>query len=179
MRWFWIDRYTEFESGQHATAIKNVSLAEEHLHDHFPGYPMMPNPLVVEGMAQTGGLLVGRTQRLRRARRAGQAGQGRVPLLGRPRRHAHLSHARSKTSDKDGAMVSGTSHVGQRLQAEVQMVFAHLPDDRAGKVAVRSGRVSGDAEAVGSVRNRSRCRRQSAASARNICSMPRLEDAAT
>ena len=58
MRWFWIDRYTEFESGKRATAIKNVTLAEEHLHDHFPGSPLMPNPLVVEGMAQTGGLLV-------------------------------------------------------------------------------------------------------------------------
>ncbi len=59
MRWFWIDRYTEFESGRRATAIKNVSLAEDHLHDHFPGAPMMPNPLVIEGMAQTAGLLVG------------------------------------------------------------------------------------------------------------------------
>src|SRR3954447_14551730 len=59
MRWFWIDRYTEFESGRTATAIKNVSLAEEHLHDHFPGAPLMPNSLVIEGIAQTGGLLVG------------------------------------------------------------------------------------------------------------------------
>ena len=37
MRWYWIDRFTEFESGRTATAVKNVSLAEEHLHDHFPG----------------------------------------------------------------------------------------------------------------------------------------------
>ncbi len=59
MRWFWIDRYLEFESGRYAVAIKNVSLAEEHLHDHFPGAPMMPNSLIVEGIAQTGGLLVG------------------------------------------------------------------------------------------------------------------------
>ena len=58
MRWFWIDRFSEFESGRHAVAIKNVSLAEEHLHDHFPGAPVMPNTLVIEGLAQTGGLLV-------------------------------------------------------------------------------------------------------------------------
>ena len=58
MRWFWIDRFTEFESGRAATAIKNVSLAEEYLHDHFPGAPVMPNALVIEGLAQTGGLLV-------------------------------------------------------------------------------------------------------------------------
>ena len=59
MRWFWIDRFTEFQSGQTATAIKNVTLAEEHLHDHFPGFPVMPASLMLEGMAQTGGILLG------------------------------------------------------------------------------------------------------------------------
>ena len=59
MRWFWIDRFIEFESGVQARAIKNVSLAEEHLHDHFPGFPVMPASLMVEGMAQTGGILLG------------------------------------------------------------------------------------------------------------------------
>ena len=58
MRWFWIDRFNEFVRAKHATAVKNVSLAEEHLHDHFPGAALMPNSLIVEGMAQTAGLLV-------------------------------------------------------------------------------------------------------------------------
>jgi 3-hydroxyacyl-[acyl-carrier-protein] dehydratase len=58
MRWFWLDRFTEFVSGSHATAVKCVSLSEEHLSDHFPEYPIMPNSLVAEGMAQCGGLLV-------------------------------------------------------------------------------------------------------------------------
>ena len=58
MRWFWIDRFNEFVRGKHATAVKNVSLAEEHLHDHFPGAALMPNSLIVEGMAQTAGLLI-------------------------------------------------------------------------------------------------------------------------
>jgi len=59
MRWIWIDKFVEFESGKRAVALKNVTLAEEHLHDHFPGAPVMPNSLVIEGIAQTGGLLVG------------------------------------------------------------------------------------------------------------------------
>lgn len=58
MRWFWLDRFTEFVSGSHATAVKCVSLSEDHLHEHLPGYPIMPNTLVAEGMAQCGGLLV-------------------------------------------------------------------------------------------------------------------------
>ena len=36
MRWFWIDRFLEFESGRYAKAVKCVSLAEDYLHDHFP-----------------------------------------------------------------------------------------------------------------------------------------------
>lgn len=59
MRWFWIDRFLVLEKGKHAQAVKNVSLAEEHLHDHFPGFPVMPRTLMIEGMAQTAGVLAG------------------------------------------------------------------------------------------------------------------------
>ena len=55
MRWIWIDRIVEFQSGSFLKAIKNVSLAEEHLHDHFPGFPVMPASLITEGLAQSGG----------------------------------------------------------------------------------------------------------------------------
>ena len=57
MRWIWIDRFVKFESGKTAQAVKNITLAEEHLHDHFPGYPVMPAALIIEGMAQTAGIL--------------------------------------------------------------------------------------------------------------------------
>ena len=59
MRWIWIDKFVEFESGRRAVAVKNVTLAEEHLHDHFPGFPVMPECLMIEAMAQTAGILVG------------------------------------------------------------------------------------------------------------------------
>ncbi|MHC4652492.1 MAG: hotdog family protein, partial [Planctomycetota bacterium] len=61
----WIDRIVELDPGQRLVAIKNVSLAEEHLHDHFPAQgdrealPVMPASLMIEGMAQTAGILVG------------------------------------------------------------------------------------------------------------------------
>ena len=58
MRWFWLDRFTEFVSGSYATAVKCVSLSEDHLQENLPSYPLMPNTLVAEGMAQCGGLLV-------------------------------------------------------------------------------------------------------------------------
>jgi len=61
----WIDAITHFEPEKRLVAVKNVSLSEEHIHDHFaargelPAQPMMPNSLIVEGMAQTAGILVG------------------------------------------------------------------------------------------------------------------------
>jgi 3-hydroxyacyl-[acyl-carrier-protein] dehydratase len=132
MRWFWIDRFTRFESGRAATAIKNVSLAEEHLHDHFPGAPLMPNALVVEGLAQTAGLLVAQH---------GDFAE-RVVLAKLAKARFHFSATPGDTLcyqvtiddiHKEGAIVSGTSHVGERLQAEVQLFFAHLAESTAGK----------------------------------------------
>ena len=46
-------------AGKSARAVKNLSLAEDHFADHFPGYPVMPASLILEGLAQTGGILVG------------------------------------------------------------------------------------------------------------------------
>jgi len=59
MRWFWVDRFLEIEKGKTAKAVKNISLSEDHLHDHFPGFPVMPPTLMIESLAQTGGILVG------------------------------------------------------------------------------------------------------------------------
>jgi 3-hydroxyacyl-[acyl-carrier-protein] dehydratase len=59
MRWLWIDRFLDFQRGKSARAVKNLSLAEDYFADHFPGYPIMPATLILEGLAQTGGILVG------------------------------------------------------------------------------------------------------------------------
>jgi 3-hydroxyacyl-[acyl-carrier-protein] dehydratase len=60
MRWVWIDRFLSFESGKSARAVKNLSLAEDYFADHFPGYPVMPACFILEGLAQTGGILSAR-----------------------------------------------------------------------------------------------------------------------
>ena len=73
MRWMWIDRVIELEPGKRLVAIKNVSLAEEHLHDHFAAdssrglaaTPLMPASLMLEGMAQSAGILVGHAEGFR------------------------------------------------------------------------------------------------------------------
>lgn len=125
MRWIWIDRFLEFESGRRARAVKNVSLAEEHLQEHFYSYPVMPNSLIVEGIAQTGGLLVGEHNHFRHP----------VVLAKLPKAVFHFAalpgdqliyDATLEYIKEDGAMVTATSRVGDRVQAEMEVVFAHL-----------------------------------------------------
>ncbi|HLJ10821.1 MAG TPA: 3-hydroxyacyl-ACP dehydratase FabZ family protein [Planctomycetaceae bacterium] len=58
MRFTLIDRITAIEPGKSITAVKNLSLSEEYLADHFPGFPVMPGVLMVEAMVQTGAWLM-------------------------------------------------------------------------------------------------------------------------
>jgi len=53
-----IDRVIEFESTKRLVAIKNVTINEPFFQGHFPGYPIMPGVLVVEAMAQAGGMIM-------------------------------------------------------------------------------------------------------------------------
>lgn len=55
-----VDRVLELVPGERAVAIKNVSLNEPHFQGHFPGRPLMPGVLIVEAMAQVGGLVMAR-----------------------------------------------------------------------------------------------------------------------
>ena len=52
-----IDRITAFSSGECITALKNVSINEPFFRGHFPGRPIMPGVLILEAMAQAGGVL--------------------------------------------------------------------------------------------------------------------------
>jgi 3-hydroxyacyl-[acyl-carrier-protein] dehydratase len=51
-----IDRILEIEPGKKVVALKNVSVDEPHFSGHFPGNPVMPGVLILEALAQTGGL---------------------------------------------------------------------------------------------------------------------------
>lgn len=53
-----VDRVIEHIPGRSAVAIKNVTLNEPQFQGHFPGRPLMPGVLIVEAMAQVGGLIV-------------------------------------------------------------------------------------------------------------------------
>ena len=52
-----VDRVTEFEANTRVLAYKNVTINEPFFQGHFPGHPVMPGVLVIEALAQAGGLL--------------------------------------------------------------------------------------------------------------------------
>lgn len=58
MRFVLIDRILEVNSGESVVAVKNLSLAEEYLADHFPGFPVMPGVLMLEALTQAGAWLI-------------------------------------------------------------------------------------------------------------------------
>lgn len=62
MRFILIDRIVELEPGVQITALKNLTMAEEYLGDHFPQFPVMPGVLMLEAMTQAGAWLVRATE---------------------------------------------------------------------------------------------------------------------
>jgi 3-hydroxyacyl-[acyl-carrier-protein] dehydratase len=130
MRWIWIDRITEFASGKSARAVKNLSLAEDIFADHFPGYPVMPATLILEGLAQTGGILVGEANQFREkvvlAKVPKAVFHRDVPPGGQLVYEAEVLHLRP-----EGAAVAGRVFADGSLVAEAEIFFAHLDQNRS------------------------------------------------
>jgi 3-hydroxyacyl-[acyl-carrier-protein] dehydratase len=127
MRWMWIDRFEEFIRGKRAVAVKCVALSEEQFDEYNPGYPVMPASLVIEGMAQTAGLLIGELSGFESRVVLAKIGKAVFQFHARPgdtlRYTATILDVKS-----DGAMASITSHIGDKLHGEVEMMFAFLDD---------------------------------------------------
>ena len=132
MRWIWIDKFIQFESGKQAVSLKNVTLAEEHLHDHFPGFPVMPESLCIEAMAQTAGILVGEAKKF----------QEKV-ILAKIKKAVFFDYVKPGDTIKleakiesiapEAAGTSGRITCSDKLVAEIDLMFSHIDQNLAGK----------------------------------------------
>ncbi|MFO0947545.1 MAG: 3-hydroxyacyl-ACP dehydratase FabZ family protein [Planctomycetota bacterium] len=129
MRWIWIDQFEEFHSGRSAKAVKNVSVAEDHIHEQYPGYPVMPHSLIIEGLAQTGGILVGEANDF--AEKVVLAKIPRVTFHDHALAGDVLRYEVTLTDLRpEGAVVDARVLKNGTLMAEAEIVFAHLDQSR-------------------------------------------------
>jgi 3-hydroxyacyl-[acyl-carrier-protein] dehydratase len=126
VRYLLLDRITALEA-ERATALKCVSLADDVFVDHFPGHPVMPGALIVEALAQLGGVLAEAAVRT----------QGRTDLhalltmvqrakfrrMVRPGDRLELE-TKLVTVSEDGAQVKATATVDGALVGEAELGFA-------------------------------------------------------
>ena len=132
MRWIWIDKFVEFESGKRAVSVKNVTLAEEHLHDHFPGFPMIPETLCIEAMAQTAGILVGQARNFEEKVILAKINKCVFHRYVRPGDTLRIE-AQIDSIAPEAASTRGRITCDDNLVAEISLMFSHIDKNLAGK----------------------------------------------
>lgn len=145
MRWMWIDRVVELKPRERMVAIKNVSLAEEHLHDHFEAdparglsaLPIMPASLILEGMAQTAGVLVGHAEEFREKVILAKISKAEISRDATPGTTLRYT-AIIERMDAVGASTKGTVELldhasperGYQAIGQIDLMFSHLDNNQ-------------------------------------------------
>jgi len=132
LRWIWIDKFIEFNSGKNAVAVKNVTMAEEHLHDNFPGFPIMPECLMIESMAQTAGLLVGEARNYKEKVILAKINKAVFFHYVRPGDTLKI-HAKIESITAEAASTTGKITRDDEMIAEIDLMFSHIDNNLAGK----------------------------------------------
>ena len=146
MRWTWLDLILELEKETRCVAIRNVTWQEDQLTDHFGRdpevsygpVPVMPNSLVIEGMAQCAGILVGHAREFEEKVILAKIGKavftGLAAQPGTTLRHT----ATLERIDDSGAATTGVveliyPHTGEvKPYATVDLMFSHVDKNRSG-----------------------------------------------
>jgi 3-hydroxyacyl-[acyl-carrier-protein] dehydratase len=143
MRWIWIDRILEMNQGQRCVAIKNIAAAEDVLHDHFPAtptrpaMPVMPNTLIIEGMAQTAGLLVGHAKQFKEKVILAKITKAKFSAVATPGYTLRFTALLDRMDDA-GAATSGEVALidpatgDSKPLATIELMFSHIDKNRKG-----------------------------------------------
>jgi 3-hydroxyacyl-[acyl-carrier-protein] dehydratase len=134
MRWIWIDKFTDFDSGKRAVAVKTVTLAEDQIHDLYPDFPVFPHSLIVEAMAQTAGMLVGEAEQFKWKVVLAKVNRATFHRMVRPGQVMQFI-ATVEQLNETGASISGkvTIEPGGLDVAEIELMFSHLENNLSGQ----------------------------------------------
>jgi len=126
-----VDRIVEYEEMHRIVGIKNVTINEPFFQGHFPGVPIMPGVLIIESMAQVGGVLVFKTLPDREKMLVFFAGiktaRFRKPVIPGDQLRLEMLLTRSRTSL---GKLQGTAFVEDQRVAEAEIMFSMV--DRPG-----------------------------------------------
>ncbi|MGA2266225.1 MAG: 3-hydroxyacyl-ACP dehydratase FabZ family protein [Phycisphaerae bacterium] len=131
MRWIWIDRFLEFIPGKRAKAVKNVSLAEEHLHDHWSPFPIMPASLMIEGMAQTAGILVGQARGFKEKVILAKIAKAEFTDIAVPGDQL-IYEAEIQSLSAEAAATAGKVYKNGEPFGQIDLMFSHIDQNLAG-----------------------------------------------
>ena len=133
MRFYLLDKVTAMQAGKEAHGVKCITLTDEVLHDHFPGYPIMPGTLITEGLAQLSGFLLETTVNdsdnkpcLRAILM--QIDKMKLYHLSQPGECLHYT-ASITSLHEDAAQVAVEASVGGERRSSGKLTFALRPTD--------------------------------------------------
>ena len=127
MRWFWIDRFVEFVRDTKARTIKNITFGEEPIDNYLPSCPHYPHSLMIEGMAQTGGLLVSQAEGFTRKTVLAKVSKATFHRVVVPGDCIELE-ALVQAKHASGAVIQGKITCEGQSVAEMELWFAFLDD---------------------------------------------------
>lgn len=132
MKFCLVDRITEITPGESISTIKNVSLAEEYLQDHFPGFSILPGVMMVEAMVQSCAWLSRATDEFRySALLLQQARAVKFNSFLKPGQTLHVTAKLKKNEESQVSfMASGTVDGESAVSAKLVLSKQNLADQR-------------------------------------------------
>jgi len=125
-----VDRIEEIEIGKRIVGIKNVTISEPYFQGHFPGRPIMPGVLIIEAMAQVGGVLAFRSNKDPKKKLVYFLGiekaKFRKPVLPGDQLRLELTVSQSRPPYWK---LKGTAHVDKTLVCEAELTAMLAADE--------------------------------------------------